>query len=224
MSVADRILASFERLVKAFTPRINAAYVWRYSVDSVSDTTFSGRRLSPICPFDDMPNIPLMPGVAGTLVKPFVGSVVGVAFLDGDPAQPFVVSWDQTPGQHVALRVAGTPTLTVDIAATGVSVYDAANLPPAQAVALAPAVTTFASAAGTAAIGEVAGFTAIAAGFTALAAFGPIAADTPTASACTAAATGATSAATADTTFASTAAGLIGTFPTGFTSTKTTTQ
>jgi hypothetical protein len=95
MSAIDRILASFEALTKLFTRRLPAAFVWRYSVEEVTETSFSGRRLSPLCPFDDMPNIPLMPGIAGAGIAPKVGSVALVAFLDGDPSLPRCVGWDQ---------------------------------------------------------------------------------------------------------------------------------
>lgn len=95
MSATDRILASLEKLVGLFTRRLPAAFVWSYSVESATETSFSGRRLSPDCPFDDMPEIPLMPGIAGAGVRPAIGSIALVAFVDGDPAKPRVVGWDQ---------------------------------------------------------------------------------------------------------------------------------
>jgi hypothetical protein len=48
-----------------------------------------------------------MPGIPGTLLQPTVGSIVGVAFLDGDPAQPRAVTWDQTTPVSVGLAGGG---------------------------------------------------------------------------------------------------------------------
>lgn len=96
MSARDRILASLEALTKLFTRRLPAAFVWSYRVDSATETSFTGRAVSPDCPFDDVVEIPLTPGIAGAGVKPAVASIALVAFLDGDPAKPRVVGWDQT--------------------------------------------------------------------------------------------------------------------------------
>lgn len=96
MSATDRILASLEALTKLFTRRLPAAFVWSYRVDSATETSFTGRAVSSDCPFDDVVEIPLTPGIAGAGVKPAVASVALVAFLDGDPAKPRVVGWDQT--------------------------------------------------------------------------------------------------------------------------------
>lgn len=117
----DRILGSLRALVESFTERQPMSFVWRYSVVSATETSFSGRALSPLCPFADMPNIPLMPGIAGAGIKPAVGSIVGVAFLDGDPSKPFVVCWDQTVPVSATVDASSTirvgpSTSTVDLA------------------------------------------------------------------------------------------------------------
>lgn len=127
MSAIDRILASFEQLVALFTRRLPAAFVWSYSVESATETSFSGRRLSPDCPFDDMPEIPLMPGIAGAGVRPAVGSIALVAFVDGDPGKPRVVGWDQQVPLSVTVDAseklrAGPSAAAVEIAGGGPAV------------------------------------------------------------------------------------------------------
>lgn len=107
MNVLDRILGNLEKLVKSFTAKLDHAIVWEYSVSEVTETTFSGRKTSSDNPFADMVKIPLMPGIAGTLIVPQVGSLVGVIFLNGDPAKPRVVAWDQNVPTSVGLAGGG---------------------------------------------------------------------------------------------------------------------
>ncbi len=118
MSVADRILGNLEKLVRSFVADLGYAKVWSYTVTEATDTTFTGRALSPNCPQPDLPKIPNMPGVPGTLLQPAVGSVVAVAFLDGDPAKPRVVSWDATVPVSVGLAGGGAAVHRVGDAGT----------------------------------------------------------------------------------------------------------
>lgn len=237
MSLTDRILGSFDKLAASAQtrerlpdPRYLA--VWSYSVTSADVSTFSGRALSSRCPQPDLPKVPNMPGLPGALLRPAVGSIVGVAFLDGDPAQPRCVWWDQTvpvslslPASQTVATDAGT-SVTIGESLTRVLVTAALvaigdGTPSPQAVALAPAVTTFANASVTLANVGTTSFTLIATAFTTLAAQPAI---VGAAAACTAAAGAATALATASSTFASSVGALVGPFPTGFTATKLSTQ
>lgn len=133
MTAVDRILASFEALTKLFTARSNASYLWRYSVEEVTETTFSGRRLSPLCPFDDVVSIPLAPGIAGAGIAPQVGSVALVAFLDGDPSLPRCVGWDQAVPTSITIDAstklrAGPSAAAVEIAGGGPAVHRVGDL------------------------------------------------------------------------------------------------
>lgn len=133
MSAIDRILASFEALTGLFTRRLPAAFVWRYSVEEVTETTFSGRRLSPLCPFDDVVSIPLAPGIAGAGIAPQVGSVALVAFLDGDPSLPRCVGWDQAVPTTITIDAstklrAGPSAAAVEIAGGGPAVHRVGDL------------------------------------------------------------------------------------------------
>lgn len=112
MSLEDRIQENFDRLATSAASREglpDARYLglWSYSVSSANDSTFSGRALSSRCPMPDLPSIPNMPGLPGTLLRPAVGSIVGVMFLDADPTQPRCVSWDQTVPVGVGLAGGG---------------------------------------------------------------------------------------------------------------------
>lgn len=156
MSAAvDRVLASFKALVDSFTAKTNAAYLWRYSVEEVTETSFSGRRLSPLCPFDDVVQIPLAPGIAGAGVKPAVGSVALVAFLDGDESQPRCVGWDQAVPQNITidastkLRVGpSVPALGLELAGGGAAVHRVNDTGTAGSLTGAAAVLTLTDASG----------------------------------------------------------------------------
>lgn len=223
MSAAvDRVLGSFRALVDFFTAKTNAAYLWRYSVEEVTETSFSGRRLADGCPFDDVVKIPLAPGIAGAGVKPRIGSVALVAFLDGDPSLPRVVGWDQAVPSSLTLDVSGKLHLAPTTSGT-VQVGDD-SAPPAQAVALAPAVSSFATSVTSVLTAQAAAATAAAAAFNGLAAFPAIVAVPALASALTTAGTAATAEATAATSAISAIGALAGTFPTGFAATKTSTK
>lgn len=217
MSAVDRILASFEALVGLFTRRLPAAFVWSYRVDSATETHITARRISPDCPFEDMPEIPLTPGIAGAGFRPAVGSTVLVAFLDGDPAKPRIVGADQVVPVSVTVDASGVIHLAPTTTGT-VQVGDD-SAPNAQAVALAPAVTSFANSAIT--VINASSVVMVAIGTFATAAGGAVPAlVTPAATLNTAIGvyTGIAS------NFASTVGGLIGNWPTGFTSTKTSTK
>jgi hypothetical protein len=228
MSAIDRILASFEALTKLFTRRLPAAFVWRYSVEEVTETSFSGRRLSPLCPFDDMPNIPLMPGIAGAGIAPKVGSVALVAFLDGDPSLPRCVGWDQAVPSSLTLDVSGK--LHLAPTASGVVQVGDDSAPTAQAVALAPAVASFASAATTlatasATLEAAAGAMFVAIGATVPAPPSALGAGSPAlTTALGTFATALTAYLAAVSSFTSAVGALAGTFPTGFAATKLSTK
>ena len=147
MSLADRILGSFERITKSVMSRVSYSFVWEYQVSDVTETSFTGRKVSSDCPFDDMVMIPLMPGIAGTGIKPAVNSIVGVIFLNGDPSKPRVVCWDQTAPVSVTQDTTTTQTFSpsttrVQITSAFVEVGTGAT----QFVALSPAVQSFATA------------------------------------------------------------------------------
>lgn len=230
MSAVDRILASLEALTKLFTARSDAAFLWRYSVEEVTETSFSGRRLSPLCPFDDMPNIPLMPGIAGAGVKPQVGSVALVAFLDGDASQPRCVGWDQAVPQSLTFDASGKIHLAPTASGT-VQVGDD-SAPAAQAVALAPAVASFASASTTLATASATLESAVGILFVAIGATVPITTpptplavgDAALGTALATFGTALTAYITAVTSYGTAVSALGGSFPTGFASTKTSTK
>ena len=118
MSLSDRILESFGRLTKASQAKANYAIPWEYAVSEATSTTFTGKATSTDCPHPDLVGIPLMSGIAGTLIKPAVGSLVGVMFLNGDPTRPRCVSWDQTVAESVGLAGGGAALHRVGDAGT----------------------------------------------------------------------------------------------------------
>jgi hypothetical protein len=111
MSLTDRIAEAFRDIVREFmapdasddVPPWAYFVPWEYQVASVTDTTFTGRATSSRCPWPDLVGAPNLPGVAGTLIKPALNSLVAVAFLNGDPTRPRVVAWDQAVPQSIGI-------------------------------------------------------------------------------------------------------------------------
>lgn len=233
MSLPDRILGALRALIReevagasssAGVPAGAVFAPWEYSVAEATDSTVTARRADSSCPWPDVVQIPIYPGIAGARYRPAVGSIVGVQFANGDPSKPRIVWADQTV--PVTSAIDGSSSVTVGASLTpvvssssGVVVSPGTVPAPPQAVAMAPAVTTFAQAAATMAA-------PVGAAFTALAAFAAdVGTNVPaTAATATAAASACTTAATACTTFAAAVTAVVGTFPTGITSTKLTTQ
>lgn len=123
----DRILESLKAIVREMLspdaddgePAWGSFVPWEFQVSSVTDTSFSGRATSSRCPWPDQKDIPIMPGVAGTLIKPAAGSLVLVAFVNGDPTRPRCVGWDQAVPQAVGLAGGGAAVHRVGDLADG---------------------------------------------------------------------------------------------------------
>lgn len=113
--MSDRLLGALDRLAATAPERVGVANsslalfgLWEFSVSSATETSFSGRPTAEdLCPVPDLPDVPLMPGVAGTKIKPAVGSRVLVAFVNGDRSRPHVVAWDQTTAETIGLAGGG---------------------------------------------------------------------------------------------------------------------
>lgn len=111
----DRILGSLKALVREFMspdtsdpiPAWSYFVPWEFSVTEATSTTFTGRATSSRCPVPDLVRVPLMPGIAGTLITPAAGSLATVEFINGDPTRPRITHWDQTVPDAVGLAGGG---------------------------------------------------------------------------------------------------------------------
>ena len=123
---ADRLLASFARIIDLLQPRLLYLAAWEYQVVSVSGTgpvVISARAVAPSCPLPALDAITLWPGPSGAYAVPVAGSSVRVAFADGDPAKPMIVGLDP----------AATPISVYAHAGTLVELGDALAVPLAKA-------------------------------------------------------------------------------------------
>ena len=127
---ADRLLASFARIIDLLQPRLLYLAVWEYQVVSVSGTgpvVVSARAVAPSCPLPALDAITLWPGPSGAYAVPVAGTSVRVAFADGDPAKPMIVGLDP----------AATPISVYAHAGTLVELGDATAVPLAKAAPVA---------------------------------------------------------------------------------------
>lgn len=102
----DRLQEDLALIIEAMLPRILPGMLgvlcrWEYRVTSVTPgnlgvpTTVGGTPVDPVrCPFGDLPAITVWPSTTGSPCIPAMGSIVVVAFHDGNPAKPAIVAVD----------------------------------------------------------------------------------------------------------------------------------
>ena len=108
--MSDRLLTSLARIAAALSPRLRLM-VWEYRVQNVSaappitvDAIPAGAS-----PFGRITGIKLRPGPDGSVAVPAVGSLVDLAFAEGDAGKPRIVGLDpdQPPTMVYVGSVAG---------------------------------------------------------------------------------------------------------------------
>jgi hypothetical protein len=106
---SDRALAAFRDLVRACLPQLALLGVWEYRVDAVASSTSVD--CSPLDPSLGLPGAvraTLQPSILGERVTPSVGSVVLVAFVNGNAARPIVIAGDPNATPSAATLLGGT--------------------------------------------------------------------------------------------------------------------
>jgi hypothetical protein len=141
---SDRLKVNMERLFELMLPRLAYYVQWEMQVVTATPTTVSCAPIDPdaVALFGPAVNVTLWPGVSGAIAQPAPGTVVRVAFINGDPARPAIVGLDPT----------GTP---LTVAAPSVGPYVIAGgaspiVPTPWATGLATALAAMASALATA--------------------------------------------------------------------------
>lgn len=92
--LGDRLLGALRRAVEAVTRR--SFYLGQYEY-RVTGTTGGYCDLAPVARslgLPDVANVAMRSGVAGASGEPATGTVALVAFINGDPARPFVCNFD----------------------------------------------------------------------------------------------------------------------------------
>jgi hypothetical protein len=129
-SQVDRLIASFRALVKTELPDTTFQGVYEYSVHATDGTTVDATPTSSGSSLPEITKVTLRSGLAGCTSTPAIGSLLVVAFLNGDQGKPFVVGgYDGTTAQSVVLGGPGASPLT----------------PAAWATAMTGALATFVS-------------------------------------------------------------------------------
>jgi len=91
----DRLERGENEIIRGELPWLTFQGLWEYSVESATETTFSGRPTSDV-PLPDLVDVELRPSISGMKVRPAPGTRVLVAFVNADPTRPVVVGGDTT--------------------------------------------------------------------------------------------------------------------------------
>ena len=113
--VADtaRLSEALRRIVEGFTSTHRFYAPWEYRVVQRVGERLDLQVVRVSSGMPDLRAVRIRQGSAGVRVHPTVGSLVLVAFVDGDPARPVVTSWDDQEGEgatalELALRAGST--------------------------------------------------------------------------------------------------------------------
>ena len=153
--LADRMIAPLRELVEDLAPDAVYYGTWEYAVQDTDGTyvsckpTASAVLAAPFPLPQHVTGVVMRPGLPGCKVKPGVGSLVYVAFANGDPSRPLISSYDSNAAQSVGFNC-GTGTAehlaTVEgvcnmLTAAGFLIMVAGNPTPATDALLGPLLT-----------------------------------------------------------------------------------
>lgn len=110
----DRIMQALRELIRAEIASLVYLGRWEYQVTAATATSFSGRPTSGAFPLPDLVDVPVRPSVSGAVCVPQPASLVTIAFANGDPTRPELVSYDAT----LPLSCGLDATLAVSLGAT----------------------------------------------------------------------------------------------------------
>lgn len=106
--MSDRLRSALSNVLDGLLPTLKYYVAWPYRVVSVTMTgavpavpvtvKVDATSIDPGMP--DLMGIVVWPGPSGGLCVPAIGSLVRVAFIAGDPAQPMIVGVDPTAVQQ----------------------------------------------------------------------------------------------------------------------------
>ena len=109
----DRLMRSFRALVREEFPRLTFLGIYEYSVSSAGSNTADLKLIDTSIGLPDMVSVPLrLPGSTATLA---VGAKAIVAFVNGDPGRPFVLTADNVTTLAIG-QAASTMTLAAGVA------------------------------------------------------------------------------------------------------------
>lgn len=167
----DPLASSLARFVDELTAPHRFFATWEYRIVARSGERLDLQATRVSSGMPDLRAVRIRPGVAGVRTHPMLGSLVEVAFLNGDPSQPRVVAFDDQDGAgFIADEIA------MQAGATGSTPTEHATSVEALAVALQMTLTAVGGALGApgAGVTALAADATFAAGILAAAAAAPV--------------------------------------------------
>jgi len=123
----DRLLTNLRSIIRQEIPVLTYHGIYEYSVQSLAGSTVNCDPVDTTIPLPSLANIELRPSLLGEVVTSpfFPGSRCLVAFVNGDPSRPFVMSILGTPASvaiTAGFQVATEHVMTLE--ATVVLIYN----------------------------------------------------------------------------------------------------
>lgn len=101
----DRLIEDIRAIVREEVESLTFLGVYEYSVQATDGVTVDAQPTSTTIPLPALRKVPLRSGLPGASVKPGVGSLLAVSFLNGDPSRAIVLGgYDGANSQSVLLH------------------------------------------------------------------------------------------------------------------------
>lgn len=169
----DPVIGPLRAMIQDLAPDSTYSGVWEYAVQATDGTTVdcsptATAVLSAAFPLPQhVTKVPMRSGVAGTACKPAIGSVVYLAFPNGDPSKAIIMGFDTETAQSITMQAGsegaarkgdsvdggflvfnstGTSTIQYfpagSIGAAAATAYAATLTPPGTILSLSPGAIT----------------------------------------------------------------------------------
>lgn len=126
---ADPVIGPLRDVIADLSPDIVFSGTWEYAVQNVNASaqtldclpTASSVLAAPFPLPQHVTGVPMLVGVAGTIHTPTVGSIVLLAFANGDPSKPRIVGYDGTFCPSVKINGGSHPVALADALASALA-------------------------------------------------------------------------------------------------------
>jgi len=106
----DRLMANIRRIVRSEFPNYTYQGIYEYSIQSVSDSLVDADPVDTSIGLPSIAKMPMRSSVLGEAVKPTVGNLCLVMFVNGVPSRPIVISCSG-PNEEIEINATSTASI-----------------------------------------------------------------------------------------------------------------